>query len=166
MVVSRGWTFSICLIAILSTSGLVWGQVGDKFHETPEKPFLQGHSPANGYLSVDASDKRINSNTNKDKNVGKTPHKVKVNTTKKSPRSAPGQHKNSEIQRASPKIGAAGSGLGFQEYNESGSAGSGSFFDGYLLRSLNEKRIIRRKAADDNMSNEDLLKKRKKSFIK
>ena len=161
LVLSRGWFFYVCLIAILSTNGLAWGQVGNKFNEEPGKPFLQPYSPANNYQSLDDSHKTINNNTNKYKNGGETPNKVMLTPTKNSPKSTLGQHPKSKIQLASPEIGATGSSLlGFQEYNQSSSAGSGSFLDGYLLRSLHEKKIGGKKGANDNMSDENLLEKK------
>ena len=41
------------------------------------------------------------------------------------------------------------------------SHGSGSFFDGYLLRSLKEEKLTRKKAQDDSKTNNNLLKKNK-----
>jgi len=81
--------------------------------------------------------------------------------TKKSPKSALGKEPTSKIKLASPEIGATGSSPDFERYKSS-SAGSKSFLDGYLLRSLHEKKIEGKKDATD----EDLLKKKKDSFIK
>jgi hypothetical protein len=166
LVLSRGWSFYVCFMAIVSTNGLAWGQVGNTFNEEPGKSFLQPYSPANNYQSLDDSDKTINNNTNKPKNGGATTNKVMLTPTKKSAKSTFGQHPKSKIQLASPEIGAAGSSLGFQEYNQSSSAGSGSFLDGYLLRSLHEKKIEGKKGANDNTSDENLPKKKRDSFIK
>lgn len=163
---SRGWSFYVCLIAILYTNGLAWSQVGNTFNEEPGKPFLQPYSPANNYQSLDDSHKTINNNTNKHKDGGETPNKVMLTPTKNSPKSTLGQHPKSKIQPAGPEIGATGSSLGFQGYNQSSSAGSGSFLDGYLLRSLHEKKIEGTKGSNDNTSDENLLKKKKDSFIK
>jgi hypothetical protein len=163
---SKGWSFHVCLITILCTNGLAWGQVGNKFNEEPGRPFLQPYSPANNYQSLDDSHKTINNNINKHKNGSKTPNKVIRTFTKNSPKSTLGQYQKSKIQLASPEIGATGRSLGFQGYNQPSSAVSGSFLDGYLLRSLHEKKIGGRKGANVNTSSENLLKKEKDSFIK
>lgn len=166
LVLSRRWSFYVCLIATLSTNGLAWGQVGNTFNEESGKPFLQPYSPANNYQSLEDSHKTIKNNTNKQKNGGEPPNKVMHIPTKKSPKSTFGQQPKSKIQLASPEIGAIGSSLSFEGYNQSKSGGSGSFLDGYLLRSLHEKKIVGKKGANDKTSDENLLKKDKDSFIK
>jgi hypothetical protein len=157
----RVWSFSICLLAILSASRLAWGQVGNTFNEATEKLFLQPYSPVNNKQNLDASYETI-----KYKNVGKALDKGMFPTTKKPFNSTIGQHKKSEFQRAGQKIGTAGTILDFQGYGQSSSTGSGSFLDGYLLRFLYEKGIERKKVADDDTSDENLLKKKKDFFIK
>jgi hypothetical protein len=166
LVLSRKWSFYTCLIALLSTNGLAWAQVGNSFNEEPGKPFLQPYSPVNNYQSLDDSHKTINNNTNKHKNGGETPNKVMLTPVKNSSKSTPGQHPKSQTRLASPEIGATGTSLGFEGYDRSSHAGTGSFLDGYLLRSLHEEKIVGKKAASANTSDENLLEKKKDSFIK
>jgi hypothetical protein len=145
---------------------LVWGQVGNTFHEEPVKPFLQPYSPANNYQSLHTSQKPTNNNTNKQHKIGKTPNKVKITITKISITYSLKQHQISIIQSASPEIGAAGIKVSFQKYNQCGSHDSGSFLDGYLSKSLHEKKIITNIAEDDNPTAKPILKKKQDSFIK
>jgi hypothetical protein len=158
LVLSKEWSFYVCLLAILSTNGLAWGQVGNRFKEEPVKPFLQPYSPSNNEEPVKPFLKPYSP---ANKNGGETPKKVMLTPTKKSPKSALGKEPKSKIKLASPEIGATGSSPDFERYKSS-SAGSKSFLDGYLLRSLHEKKIEGKKDATD----EDLLKKKKDSFIK
>jgi hypothetical protein len=159
---SKGWSLPICLIALLSTNGWVWGQADYILKEEQQKPFLQPYSPEtnNQNQNLDVSHKNISNNTGKHKNVSKTLNKVSV-STKTSSKSPLGQRKRSEIQNAGQEIDTAKSSLGFQGYNHSNSHGSGSFLDGYLLKSLQEKKIERKNVVNDNISDRNLQKKTK-----
>jgi hypothetical protein len=166
VVLRRVWSISICLLAILSASGLAWGQVDNRFNGAPEKLFLQPYSPVNHKQNLDASYDPINHNANKYKDVGKASNNGMFPTTKKPFNSTLKKHKKSELPRAGQKIGAAGTSLGFQGYGQSSSTGSGSFLDGYLLRFLHGKGIGRKKVAEGDTSVESPLKKKKDLFIK
>ncbi|MEW6657594.1 MAG: hypothetical protein AB1424_02930 [Thermodesulfobacteriota bacterium] len=164
---SKGWSFFLGLIAILSISGLAWSQLGNTLKEETQKQFLQPYSPVKDYQNLNAADQTIDNNTNRYKNIGRTPHKVVVTTPKKSAKSLFQKRLTSEIPRATLHTGTAGSSPSFQGYNQVNGSRSGSFLDGYLLRSLQEKRKVRTEAADDSKSNEDqLIKKKKDLFFK
>lgn len=164
---SRGWFLPICLIALLSTSGWAWGQVGKTLQEESEKPFLKPYSPETknqSNQSLDASFKTNTTETNK--RIGITPNKPTRTATQKSSKPSFGRYQKSEIKPDNPKIGMAGSSMSFQGYNQYNPMGLGSFLDGYLLKSLQEKRIGKKKAEDESSSDETLLKKKKGSFMK
>ena len=160
---SRGWSLPICLIALLSTTGWVWGQAGKTFQEEPKKSFLQPYSPETNKQGLDASFKTNTTDTNK-RTIGRTSNKSISTSTKKLTKPSLGHTQKSEIQSDSPKIGASASTLSFQGYNQDRSAGSGSFLDGYLLKSLQDKKIVRKKTEDENSSDKTLLKKKKGSL--
>ncbi|RJR35212.1 MAG: hypothetical protein C4567_14810 [Deltaproteobacteria bacterium] len=160
---SKEWCLPICLIALFSTSGWTWGQIGNTLKEEPQKPFLQPYSPETNNQDLNVSSKKI-ANTGRQKIAGKSFNKARVpaKTLSKSP---PGQHNRSEIQNAGQEINPAKSSLNFQRYNHLNSPGSGSFLDGYLLNSLQDKRIERKKIVTDKTSERDSVKK-KKEFLK
>jgi len=155
----------VCLITLLSTSGWAWGQAGNTLKEEPQKQFLQPYSPESNNQSLDASFKTNTIDANK-RNIGKTSNKPISSATPKSSKPTHGHHQKSEIQPDGLKKDATGTVFRFQRYNQGRTAGSGSFLDGYLLKSLHEERIVRKKAADDSTSDEDLLKKNKGPFLK
>jgi hypothetical protein len=164
---SREWFFSLCLIAILSSSGALWAQVGNSFLEE-EKPFLKPYSPETNNQSLDASFKTNVIDTNK-RNIGKVlnvPNKIMSSATPELSKSIQRHHQKSETQADTLKIGTPSSGLSFQGYNQSSSDSFMSFLDGYLLKSLHEKIIVRKKAEDAKSSDGTLLKKKKGTFIK
>jgi len=162
---SKRWFLPVSLIALFSTSGWVWGQTSYTFKEEPEKPFLQPYSPERKNQSLDASYKTNIIDTNK-KYIDKTSNKPISAATQKSSKSTLRQHQKSEVRPNSPKIGDKGSVLSFQGYNQNRTTGSGSFLDGYLLKSLQDKPIVKKKAADERSSDETILKKKKGTFIK
>jgi len=164
---SKGRFMSLCLIALVSTSSMAWGQPGDTSPKELEKPFLQPYSPENTKSSLDSSLKAININNDKDKTLGQTRNKTLITNSKKTPHSFKGNQRKPEIQPpANLKAGSPGSSVSFQGNNQYRPAASGSFLDGYLLKSLHEKRVVRKQAEDDNSSDESMLKKKKGSFNK
>jgi len=166
---SRGWSLPICLITLLSTSGWALGQSGNTFHQEPENSFLKPYSPETNNQSNQSLDASIKTNTidtiNKP-NIGKTSNKAISTIPPKSSKPTFGYHQKSGNQTESPKISTPGLVLSFQGYNQGHPTGSGSFLDGYLLKSLNEKRIVRKKAAEDGSADGNSVKKKKKLDVK
>jgi hypothetical protein len=164
---SKGWFMSLCLIAFVSTSVKAWGQPDNTSPKELEKPFLQPYSPENNKSSLDSSLKEINNNNDKNKTRGQTRNKALITSPKKTPHSF--TRKSAQTGNQAPgnlKAGTPGSSVSFQGYNQYPPAASGSFLDGYLLKSLQEKRMVRKQVENDNSSDETMLKKKKGSFKK
>jgi len=161
---SRGWSLPICLLTILSISGWAWSQAGKTFQEEPEKPFLKPYSPESNNQSLDVSLKTNTINNNK-RNIDKTSIKAINSPTTKSSKPTLGHHQKSVILPDSQKISVAGSSMSFQGYNQNHTAGTVAFLDGYLLKSLQDKRIVRKKA-DNESSDDNQFKKNKGAFVK
>lgn len=159
LVSNRGWFFSICFIATLITSVSVWGQALHTFQEEPKNTFLKPYEPAKDYGISDTF-----STTNKDNDYKKisigAPHKKTIATSpKKAHKSHHGKQgeeqksKNQDIIQEKDAAGKSTVSLGYQQNNTTDSA---SFLDGYLLKSLKEEKIVRKKAADENQLDENI----------
>ena len=156
-----GWPCSICLMAFLSIAGLAWAQAGNVAQEVKEKPFLQPHAPARGYGNVDGSNKKVDDNTIKYNNINRPSKKDIPGKSKKSLKSKIGPQQKAVTPQGSVEKGATDNIMDINALSQNRSHGSGSFFDGYLLRSLKEEKLTRKKAQDDSKTNNNLLKKNK-----
>jgi hypothetical protein len=136
---STGLVLSIGLIAILFSINIVFAQGETASHEGEEKPFLQPYSPAATNKILDASLKPNSIKSNKVKGVGRS-YKVGVASSKNILGFYQGTQQASKVQQARPNITTAGKALAIEAYNQYGSGVYGSFLDGYLLKSLNDKK--------------------------
>jgi hypothetical protein len=153
------------LIAILISVGIVMAQGVATLREGEEKPFLQPYSREATNKILDASLKPSSNNNYKVKGI-KRSSKVGVSTSKNIPAIYQRTQQASKVQPARPNITSAGKPLTIEAYNQYGSGVCGSFLDGYLLKSLNEKKSAGKKTLRDDTGDEGLLKEKRGSLIK
>ena len=124
--------------------------------------------------SLDLSIDRHNSKGNDKKAKAKDRKAARVTDIKKSTEtgspkaesfgSSSRQYWMSNDQSKGPQFGASGSGLIVKGYNQSSSFGSTSFLDGYLLKSLHDKEISRKKTRNEEKPKDDWRPRGKTSY--
>ena len=166
--------FHAFMMALLLLSGVAWAQGRDDPQDQGQQQPLQTDMVNKDQQSLDLSIDRHNSKA-KDRNAKPKDRKAaRVTDIKKSTASgsrkaesfgpSSRQYGMPNAQSKGPEFGASGSGLIGTGYNQSSSFGSTSFLDGYLLKSLHDEGISRKKTRDEKKPKHDLRPRGKTSF--
>ena len=154
-------------MALLLLGGVAWAQGRDDLQDQGQQQPLQTDLVNKDQQSLDLSIDRHNSKA-KDRKAARVTDIKKI-TESSSPKAeslgpSSRQYGMSNAQSKGPQVGASGSGFIGKGYNQSSSFGSTSFLDGYLLKSLHDEGISRKKTRNEEKSKDDLRPRRKTSF--
>ena len=159
--------FQAFLMALLLLGGVAWAQGRDDLQDQGQQQPLHTDMVNKDQQPLDLSIERHNSKA-KDRKAARVTDIKKI-TESSSPKAeslgpSSRQYRMSNAQSKGPQFGASGSGLIGTGYNQSSSFGSTSFLDGYLLKSLHDEGISRKKTRNEEKSKDDLRPRRKTSF--
>lgn len=154
-------------MALLLLGGVAWAQGRDDLQDQGQQQPLQTDMVNKDQQSLDLSIDRHNSKA-KNKKAARVKD-IKKSTETGSPKAesfgpSSRQYGMSNAQSKGPQFGALGSGLIGKGYNQSSSFGSTSFLDGYLLKSLHDEGIARKKPRNEEKPKDDLRLRGKTSF--
>jgi len=164
------WFWHALLLTLLFIGGVDRSQGQADLQERGQQQLLQTDMVNQDQQSLDLSTDRHNSQA-KDRKAaqGADLKKSKIPGSLKADAFGPSssQYGMSNAQSQGPQFGALGSGLSGEEDNQSSNVGSTSFLDGYFMNSLQEDKVVPKKARDDNTTNNKLQGNKKRSlFIK
>jgi hypothetical protein len=159
--------FPAFLMALLLLGGVAWAQVRDDLQDQGQQQPLQTDMVNKDQQSLDLSIDRHNSKANDRKTARITD--IKKSTETGSPKAesfgpSSRQYGMSNPQSKGPQFGASGSGLIGKGYNQSGSFGSTSFLDGYLLKSLHDEGISKKKTSNEEKPKDALRPRGKTAY--
>jgi hypothetical protein len=166
--------FQAFLMALLLYGGVAWAQGRDYLQDQGQQEPLQTDMVNKDQQILDLSIDRHNSKADDRKAKAKDRKAAMVTDIKKSTETGSPKAKSlgpssrqdgvSNAQSKGPQVGALGSGLIGTGYNQSRSFGSTSFLDGYLLKSLHDESISRKRTGNEEKPKYDLRPKGKTSF--
>ena len=166
--------FQAFLMALWLLGGVAWAQGRDDLQDQGQQQPLQTDMVNKDQQSLDLSIDRHNSKAKDRKAKAKDRKAARVTDIKKitessSPKAeslgpSSRQYGMSNAQSKGPQFGASGSGLIGTGYNQSSSFGSTSFLDGYLLKSLHDNGISRKKTRNEEKPKDGLRPRDKTSF--
>ncbi|MCX5890430.1 MAG: hypothetical protein NTY36_13435 [Deltaproteobacteria bacterium] len=166
--------FQAFLMALLLLGGAAWAQGRDDLQDQGQQQPLQTDMVNKDQQSLDLSIDRHNSKAKDTKAKAKDRKAARVTDIKKSTESgspkaesfkpSSRQYGMSNAQSKGAQFGTSGRGLIGKGYNQSSISGSTSFLDGYLLKSLHDEGISRKKTRNAEKPKDDLRLKGKTSF--
>jgi len=159
--------FQAFLMALLLFGGVSWAQGRDDLQDQGQQQPLQTDTVNKDQQSLDLSIDRHNSKV-KDRKAARGTD-IKKSTETSSPKAesfGPSSRKygRSNGQSKGPQLGVLGTGLTRKGYDHSSSFGSTSFLDGYLLKSLHDKGISRKKTRNEEKPKDDWRPRGKTSY--
>jgi hypothetical protein len=155
------------LIALLLLGGVAWAQGRNDLQDQGQQQLLQSDMVNKDQQRPDLAIDRHNYQPKNKKAARVTD--IKKNTESGSPKAksfGPSSRQDgmSKAQSKGPQVGVLGSGLIGNEYYQSSSFGSKSFLDGYLLKSLHDEDISKKKTRNEEKPKDDLPPRGKTSF--